>query len=229
MRQHRIFALVYVLLLSAGICAAQEVQADGRHVVLSNADRNSVVYVADFAIEQTSLKQDRGGIIPGPPGWLPTLFRRKKQDPAKEAEKLSALMSKSLVAELAKAGINAQLLSASSPEANDGLLVTGAFSIVDEGNQARRAMVGFGSGASKMEVSVMVSHLADPARPPYRMYAQANSGKKPGPLITPVPVAAFVKLAATKNAPEKTVKKLARQIAAELNQQLNGQAGAAAD
>jgi hypothetical protein len=44
-----------------------------------------------------------------------------------------------------------------------------------------------------------------------------------------VPVAAFVKLAATKNAPEKTVKKLAHQIAAELNQQLNGQAGAAAD
>jgi len=229
-RTHRIFALVYALLLVGGIAAAQNLQQSPQNApALSGTDRNKVIYVADFAIDQATFKQDAGGILPRPPQGFPTLFRRKKQDPAREAQKLSALMSKSLVSELSKSGINAQLLPAGDPGWNDGLLITGAFSILDEGNQARRAMLGFGSGASKMEVSVMISELSQPAQPAYRLYAQASSGKKPGAVITPVPVAAFAKLAVNKNTPEKTVKKLAHQIATELKSQLNRQADAATD
>jgi len=228
MTKHRIFALLYAVALFGGMSAAQDKDRNTQPA-LSSADRNKVVYVADFAIDQSTFKQDSGGILPGPPKGFPSLFRRKKQDPAREAEKLSTLMSKSVVAELKKMGIAAQTLSSNTPEWTDGLLVTGAFSIADEGSQARRAMLGFGSGASKMEASVMVSQLSQPSQPAYRLYVQASSGKKPGAVITPVPVAMFAKLAMNKNTPEKTVKKLAHQIATELNAQLNRQQDAATD
>jgi hypothetical protein len=48
-------------------------------------------------------------------------------------------------------------------------------------------------------------------------------------VITPVPVALFVKFAVTKNAPEKTVKNLAHQIATQLKNQLDRPADAATD
>jgi hypothetical protein len=44
----------------------------------------------------------------------------------------------------------------------DGWLVRGAFTEADSGGIARRAVIGFGSGKTEMEVQVGVSDLASP-------------------------------------------------------------------
>ena len=222
-------------LILVSLCVAQNSSPDSNpgtstasHLVLSPADKYKVIYVQDFELDATNFKQDKGGItgkgtiLPPPPQKLPTL-RRKRQDPATAARRLVTLMSESLVSDLTKAGLSARrLLPGDAPPA-EGLLVSGVFTETDEGNQMRRALLGFGSGAAKMELYVTVADLSHPAQSRYEVSTQKSSGKKPGAVITLNPYVGVAKLALTKNAPEKTVKKAAAMIAAELTKQLNGE------
>jgi hypothetical protein len=165
--------------------------------------------VSDFAVDQTNAgTQQDSGSAPG------------NQKRAARAHKLVELMSKSLVAELNKAGFRASRVNpGEKPSA--GLLLTGAFRQLEVGSNARRAFIGFGSGAAHVDVTAKVVDIAQPETALYEFSTSQSSGKKPGAVITPSPVIGGVKLALTKNAPEKTVKKGAHQIASDLVNQLN--------
>ena len=218
--------LALLTLVSLGSAQnASSTQSPGKPLTLSQAAKNQVIYVADFELDPSNFKQDKGGILgkgtilPPPPG-LPKL-RRKPQDPAIAGQKMVELMAKTLVSELRKAGLTAYRLLPGYEHRMQGLLVTGVFTEVDEGNQMRRALLGFGSGKSKIELYVTVADLSKPGQPLYAVSTQKNSGRKPGAVITLSPYAIPVKVALTKSAPEKTVKKTASWIAAEMSKQLN--------
>ena len=236
---HHVGRLSFTLLASIVIvpfCSAQEsapqTPADTPHT-LSRADRKKVIYVSDFDLDPANFKQDKGGItgkgylLPPPPG---SFLRRKHQDPAKAANKLVGLMSESLVADLQKAGFSARRLSSTEPWPTEGLLVSGVFTELDEGNQMRRALLGFGSGKAKMELYVTVTDISDAQQPVYEMSSQKASRKTPGSVIAPNPYLGaggfVVKFGMTKNAPEKMVKKTAAKIAEQLGKQLSTDAAA---
>jgi hypothetical protein len=195
--------------------------------MLSSAEKGKVIYVRDFEVDPGAFKQDKGGItgkgflVPPPPGF-PT---RKRHDSTTEAQKLVKLMSKSLLAELRKAGLSAVWLSPIEARPTEGLVLSGVFTQMSEGNQMRRALIGFGAGASKIELIVKVVDASQPDQPLYDVATGKSSGRRPGtmvPLNAYFGAAGFVaKFAMTKNAPEKMIKKTASQIAAELNKQLN--------
>lgn len=225
----RLVGLLAAVLIIAPICRAQESaspRAAGQ-LILSPADKHKVIYVSDFELDPANFKQDEGGItgkgsvLPPPPPGLPRLGR-KPQDPADEAKKLVRLMSQSLVSELDKAGFTARRLSATETHPAQGLILSGVFTEVDEGNHMRRALIGFGSGASKMALYVTVTDASQPDLTLYELSAEKSSGKKPGAVITLNPYVGAVKFVMTKNAPEKTVKKTASLIAAELSRQMSG-------
>jgi hypothetical protein len=158
-------------------------------------------------------------------------LRRKRQDPETEAHNLVNLMSESLVADLQKAGFTARRLSPADPKPADGLLVSGVFTEIDEGNQMRRALVGFGSGKAKMELYVKVMDASSGTQPLYEVSTHKSNGKRPGAAIALNPYAGaagfVVKFGMTKNAPEKMVKQTASKIATELTKQLNADSLAA--
>jgi hypothetical protein len=216
--------VIFVLVLAA-LSVAQEPASQPPSplpLMLSPADKGKVIYVRDFEVDPGAFKQDKGGIagkgfiLPPPPGLM-----RRSQDPAKEAQKLIRLTSESLVANLEKAGLKARRLSASDPRPKDGLLLTGVFTQMSEGNHVRRALIGFGSGAAKMELIVTVAHASQPYQPLYDVVTEKTSGRKPGAAIILNPYVSVAKFVLTKNAPEKTVKKTAAKIADELAKQLN--------
>jgi hypothetical protein len=194
---------------------------------LSRANGHKVIYVTDFDLDPANFKQDKGGItgkgylIPPPPK---SFLRRKRQDPETEARKLINLMSDNLVADLQKAGFNAQRLSPAAPKPAVGVLVRGVFTEMNEGNQMRRALVGFGSGKAKMQVYVTAADASSDA-PLYEVLTHESKGKAPGAVIALNPYAGaagfVVKFAMTKNAPEKIVKQTASKISAELTKQIN--------
>jgi hypothetical protein len=196
--------------------------------VLSIADRNKVIYVTDFDLDPSNFQQDKGGItgkgylVPAPPN---SPLRRKRQDPKTAANKMVQLMSESLVADLRKVGLNAQRLLSIEPRPTEGLLLSGVFTELGEGNQMRRALLGFGAGRAKMELYVRVADLSAGETPLYETSAQRSNGKGPGAVIALNPyvgAAGFVaKFGMTKNAPEKMVKKTASKITAELTKQLS--------
>jgi len=227
----KISLTIFASLLLVSFCVAQ---GSGSHsatvpsTALSRADRDKVIYVRDFDLDPDSFKQDKGGItgkgylLPPPPK---SFLRRKHEDPTTEANRLVRLMSVSLVKDLRKAGFIAWPLSSTEPTPIDGLLVTGVFTELSEGNQMRRALLGFGSGKAKMELYVTVADASADAQPLYRTSTQRSNGKTPGAVIAMNPYAGaagfVVKFGMTKNAPEKMVKKTASGITAQIVKQLN--------
>jgi hypothetical protein len=225
------FALVlFALTLIAPLCIAQETNSPAsvsNEAALSQANGHKVIYVSDFELDPANFQQDKGGItgkgylIPPPPK---SFLRRKRQNPETEARQLVNLMSDSLVSDLQKAGFSAQRLSPADPKPSDGLLVRGVFTEMNEGNQMRRALVGFGSGKAKMQLYVTAADASSDA-PLYEVLTQKSKGKAPGAAIALNPYAGaagfVVKFGMTKNAPEKMVKQTASKISAELTKQIN--------
>jgi hypothetical protein len=182
-----------------------------------NFSRDTKVWVSDFELDVGDVKTDKGGIVGEVrPGILERPRKRREQDPEYQAKKIVDLMAKSIVADLEKAGYKAERLPPGAAQPATGAWVRGVFTEVDEGNRRRRAIVGFGSGETKMDLYVTLTDLAAPQKPLYEAANKENSGKKIGAVITMNPYVAAAKFVMEKQAPEKTVKKTASDIAKEV-------------
>jgi hypothetical protein len=227
-----VFALSFSALVVTSAAHAASVQASTSSTFsLSSADRGKVIYVADSQLERASFTQDKGGITGKgyllPPPLVPTIFRRKAHNETEEVERLVNFMSDTLVKKLAKAGIYAVRLRATDMRPQSGLILSGVFTQLSEGNHVRRATFGFGSGATKAEVYVNITEASQPLHLLYSATNQQKSGRYPGALVTLNPFAGAARFAMTRNAPEKTVKKTASLIAKQIVKQLNSAPAAA--
>jgi len=185
---------------------------DPKHVFT----KDMTVYVRDFDLDAQNVQVDKGPGGQIRPGLIERPSKREQTDPQAQAKKLVDTLSKSLVDDLHKAGYKAQRLGPNDPTPSSGALVTGVFTEVDEGNRMHRALIGFGSGGVKMDLYVTMSDLANPQKPLYNQAQEDTSSKRPGAAITLNPYVAAAKFVMEKNAPEKTVKKTASEISADV-------------
>jgi hypothetical protein len=166
-----------------------------------------VVYVADFQLDAQA--QEAGGD-------RPRLLRRPgdEQNPAEEAARIVNLTALSLTDDLNRAGVTARRLPAGAPLPASGWLVRGAFTEAGEGSAVRRAVVGFGAGAPKMEVQVGVSDLADQPEAPFAILGTAtDAARLPGGILSRNPYVIAAKFVLEKGAPDRDVKATAQAIA----------------
>ena len=213
----RLLFLFCFLLLPAILVHAQQTDkppAQQAPFVFSKAD--SVIYVSDFDLDVQNVQADEGrtkivprpGVIEGP--------RKHEQDPATQAKKTVDSMATDIVNDLKKAGYKAQRLGATDAKPSNGAWVHGVFTELDEGNRIHRAVIGFGAGEAKMDLYVTMNDLSHPEQALYNVSESGDSGKKPGAAITLNPYVAAAKFVMEKNAPDKTVKKTASEISAEI-------------
>jgi hypothetical protein len=97
-----------------------------------------------------------------------------------------------------------------------GWLVRGVFLSVDEGDSLRRAVVGFGAGASQIELAVAVDDLAtQPPQPLYQVIDSESSHAKPGAgaAIALNPYVAAAKFVLSRADDRKTVDRAAAEVA----------------
>lgn len=189
------------------------------------AVRPNIIYVSDFSLDAAHFQGEQGigGLVPGqrlkrlgqnlPPPLVSSV-------PGQQVEKIVAEMSRSLINSLGNQGFAVQRLSNSSSVTlpQDGWLIQGVFTEVDEGNRLKRATIGFGQGATKMDVQVSIHDLtsANP-REPFIVFGTVKDPKKmPGAIITMNPYVAAAKFILEKNATEKDIQKTAEQIADEI-------------
>ena len=185
-------ALFTICALSAMLFHGRSATAQGS--VKPARNTNKLIYVENFRLD---------------PGAAQT------QDDEAEVHKLIDLMAASLVKELNKAGYQAKRLQPDELAPHDGLLLGGVFTELDKGNRAKRALIGFGSGAAKIEVAVRITDLSKTHQETmYSASARKTSGKAPGAVV--MPSLTPVKLILTKQSPERTVKKTAAKIVARL-------------
>jgi hypothetical protein len=178
----------------------------------SKADRPSapsrmpaMIYVTDFEIDTSDVTQDRR-LLPRP--------RVLQQDTGAKAGKLVEMLSSSLTRELQNKSIPAEKLYPGQTVPDKGWLIKGQFLEVGEGNRLRRAMIGFGAGATDMQVEVAVIDLGSGQNEPFMVFGtDSKSGRGPGAIVMMNPYAAAAKFVLSKRASDKDVRKTARGIA----------------
>jgi len=186
------------LFLSLAACSSASV-VSSRDITPTTAAVRPVVYVADFELDADAIKS-RPHLL-----HLPRLLRNR----APQAEQVKAQMTTSIIAELAKQGIDAYRLAPEMPRPQGGWLVRGVFLQVDEGDRLRRAVIGFGSGQVNIEVAAALDRLSSDTIPApiYDVRTDARSGRLPGAVVTLNPyVAAFKFIIAGHDVDRETAK-----------------------
>lgn len=191
----------------------------------------SVVYVADFELDVSNVRAERG-ILPAPPpppplGSVLPRLPGAPMEPAVRARQLVDLMSTSLVKDLTAKGVSVRRLGKGQPPPADGWLVRGVFTDVQEGNQLRRAVIGFGAGRTELQALVAVDDLTRGApKPMYEADTKADSGILPGAAITLNPYVAAARFVLSGSDLDRNVKQTAAQIAEQVARRLK-ESGAA--
>jgi hypothetical protein len=189
-RRYLYCALLLVSCLVLGGCSNVNVQ-DERELRVMPPTLPTVIYVVDFQLNTQSFRAESGllKISPAHSDLLGDFIPRilgLSEDPAARGLELVSLMSSTLVEDLANAGLNARHLAAGEVLPSKGWLVRGAFIQLDEGDRLRRAFIGFGSGATRLRVTVSLSDLSQ-NKPPEEfceLDASAYSSKGAGAAIS---------------------------------------------
>ncbi len=214
------------LTFCAALCGCGTAKVSGRHEIgAAPAPKPTMIYVADFDLDASKIKSEPGMLptpkLPGPLGNILPPPPGTPKDPQVLARDLVDSMSASLVNDLTKAGVNARRLAPGAPIPTSGWLVRGVFTDVNQGNQLSRAVIGFGSGKTDLQVLVDLNDLAQGA--PKRFYelnTTADSGKAPGagPTIVLGPAGVAARFVIAGKDLDRNVKQTAAQIAAEVVQ-----------
>ncbi len=184
------------------------------------------IYVADFVVEEQAMKEEAAsqGLLDR---LKPGIFRQRSEErTADQAQDLVDLLARSLVEELNAKGLAASRVLRFDELEAKGILVQGKFVELNEGAPLKRAAVGFKQGATNMEVTVMISKLPlGEGQPEKTLDLKSSTGDKgPGGLLGVAicgnPYALAAKFVLSKRAPEKDVRKLAKEIAGEIQKYL---------
>lgn len=171
------------------------------------------VYVEDFALDAEATEPKTGLL------GRPRLFRELTgEDPATHARRIVDELATALVKDLSAGGIPAERLPPGGALPPDGWLVRGAFTEADSGRTMRRAVIGFGSGKTEMEVQVGVSDLASPQpTASFLVFGTVTDPSRlPGGAVARNPYMVAAKFVLEKGAPRRDVEHTAKAIADEL-------------
>ncbi|MBN2508538.1 MAG: DUF4410 domain-containing protein [Verrucomicrobia bacterium] len=184
------------------------------------------VVVHDFAFDAARLHTDQGllGQRQGPVMRMRQNLR-PEETPAEKGARLAELLSETITKELVELNIPACRAPRGSPARANALVVGGQFMEVDEGNRLKRAVIGFGTGATEVLVQVSVYDLLQSRDQPILVYGTGTGSKPmPGGMVLMNPYAMAAKYVLSRNASEKDVRNLGKQIAKDLAQVETGSA-----
>ncbi|MGC9193911.1 MAG: DUF4410 domain-containing protein [Syntrophobacteraceae bacterium] len=209
MKKALIFFSVALVLgfFAVSVCAQKSANAAEASVKPTKPD---VIYVKDFVMDLPQMSSQQ----------RPRLLNRRgsaQEDPAAKQAMFIEAMSTALTQDLMSKSIRARRFFTGDRLPDKGWLVEGKFIDADEGNRAARMMVGFGAGASNMQVQVSVTDLRSPNRRPFAVFgARSKSGMAPGAVVFMNPYVLAAKFVMSKRHPDRDVKKTAKQIAGVL-------------
>ncbi len=193
----------------------------------------SMIWVADFTVSADHIKMHYTPLeeISNRPlfspikrleGHLPLISRYST--PEQLTTLVVKIMADSLTATLQDANLPVQRLLVGQPTPASGWLVSGRFDQLEEGETAKAAIIGFGQGTPKIEVSGIVSNLSAVNNPPLMVFGEASHntlksklpGGAVGEVVTHTPYMMAAKFVLDSHATEKDVKALGNTVAKEI-------------
>lgn len=172
-----------ILLFCVAACGQTAVRPLGR-TQDSNVPVPARILVYDFTMADAVVKEYQGILRQQP----------AVTNPAERESQIKRYAADAATGELVKGlrglGFAVAPVARGTPVADNDLLIDGKFLTVDQGNPLRRLLIGFGSGASKMETRVELYHGTE-RRKLLEFTTWSDSGKMPGAAAT-VPAGAAV-------------------------------------
>jgi len=227
----RLMSHIHVVVLGAFFLALSYGAAQGAEAgdgpAAKASIRPSLILVSDFLLDAQAQAQGESKGLHGP-----LQLRKRVKDtvdhteesPAEKAKRITDTLAQSIVAELTDKGVNSRRIARGEEPPSGTWLMEGDFVEYGEGDRVKKAVIGFGSGSASMGVRVRMSEVMDGGVRP--LYDTATNGKKnrmPGAVVTKNPYVAGAKFVVAKNAPDREVKKLGKEIADKLVEYMKGQ------
>lgn len=222
---HLMLALMAAFLFAG--CAETTVQK--RNDLAAGLPKPGQIHVYDFALNPAEIHENSGPLARLMRGSSAAEQTAEQMEIGRE---VADTLASELTSGLRALGLNAVRAGRGMPATADTILITGAFLNIDEGNKARRTLIGFGLGQSSLDTKVSV--LA-PSGTEYRELTDfdvhTDSGSMPGAAVmgpagaaagagTAAVVATNVAMGAVKNyrsAAARQAKQQAEKIVAELS------------
>jgi ethanolamine utilization microcompartment shell protein EutS len=178
---------------SAGNILSGDVKADvlKRYSGAEALPKPHKVLIQDFAVPARQVTTDES--IAGELHRDVMLRHGVDEDSSPEvlAQQVQAAFAKTLANELKKVNIQTvnvptqKISSANGPGYGSDLVVTGEFVAINEGDETKRIMIGFGRGASHIKTHVTVSSVTQGhSTVVMELNLSSESGKKPGAVAT---------------------------------------------
>jgi hypothetical protein len=140
--------------------------------------RPQLIVVHDFAVSADAVALDRA--------IGARALEAVKGEPSVQAhirigEEVAKVLTENLVKEIGKLGIPTVAATGATPASGASLQIEGQFLTVDQGNRLRRAVIGFGAGASEVRTMIQVFETTGEGRRLVEdFYTTAKSSRKPG-------------------------------------------------
>jgi len=151
---------------------------------ITNLPPPARILVYDFTMDEAAVKEYQGILRQQP----------SETNPAERESQIKRHASEAAVFELLNGlrglGFSVARAARGTPVADNELLIDGKFLTVDQGDPLRRLLIGFGSGASKVETRVGL-YMGNDRRKLLDFTTRSDSGKMPGAAAT-VPAGAAV-------------------------------------
>ncbi len=168
---------VVVGLALAGLVGCARTSVENVRVHATGIPKPQLIVVHDFVVspDAVSLEGAAGArLMDGAKGTS------EAEERAKVGQAVARVVTENLVMEIKKLGILAEPTSA-TPAAGSSLSVEGQFLSVDQGNRLRRAIVGFGAGASEVKALVQIYETTTAGRRLVQDFnVTAKSSRRPG-------------------------------------------------
>jgi hypothetical protein len=167
------------LALMAGLASCNHASVQTTESYLGpRIPRPDHVYVSYFSIAPDEVRLDSG---------VGARISRATSDQPLGAQELTAAretqaaLAESIVARLRKYGLPAEIAN-DPPRGSNDVLVQGQIVSIDQGNRARRILIGLGAGKSTVSADAQLYHLTRMAPPRFMMAfeGKADSGRMPG-------------------------------------------------
>ena len=176
--ERAIGSVVMVGLLVAGVAGCARTSVQNESVKAFGLPRPQMIYVHDFGVSPSAVTLDSA--------LGSRIMDMMKSTPEGEqqlqvAQQVAKVVTENLGKEIEKLGIPATAAANAAPVAGPSLSIEGRFVTVDEGNRRRRAIIGFGAGASDVRTLVQVFETTIEGRRLVEDFSvTVKSSRKPG-------------------------------------------------
>lgn len=135
------------------------------------------ILVYDFAVDPSRVSEYQGIMRQQPSIRNPHERQRALGD------SVVTQLTANLIDGLRRMGFTIERAPRGTEPKNNDLIIDGRVLLVDEGNPLRRLVLGFGSGAAKLETQVQVFGMGQ-QKPLLEFLTRADSGRLPGAVVT---------------------------------------------